>query len=210
MIRKDLAHDHVKSAIQHIAIREIPSKRNSVHYDLIYERVQYPPKYVISIACLLAFGSEPPSKSFNAVEAKNRLIKLGFTVVDNRMPNSEQVVSEDDEDTYPEGKEKYQTHKKYERNKVVIERVKRKRLAENGLLSCDVCGFDFVDKYGPAGNGFIEAHHKLPVSEMGENAKTLASDIALVCSNCHRMLHRGNSLRTINELKKMINQNSSS
>jgi len=40
------------------------------------------------------------------------------------------------------------------------------------------------------GRGFIQAHHTIPVSELRKESKTKVRDIALVCSNCHRMLHR--------------------
>jgi 5-methylcytosine-specific restriction protein A len=35
----------------------------------------------------------------------------------------------------------------------------------------------------------IEAHHILPLAQAGATTTRLA-DLALVCSNCHRMLHR--------------------
>jgi 5-methylcytosine-specific restriction protein A len=56
-------------------------------------------------------------------------------------------------------------------------------------LSCEVCAFDFARTYGKLGEGFIEAHHILPLAEAG-TATTKPADLALVCSNCHRMLHR--------------------
>jgi 5-methylcytosine-specific restriction protein A len=63
-------------------------------------------------------------------------------------------------------------------------------MAEKGDLSCDACGFSFYKKYGARGAGYIEAHHTKPISELNGRVKTSADDIALVCSNCHRMLHR--------------------
>jgi len=44
--------------------------------------------------------------------------------------------------------------------------------------------------YGELGRGFIEAHHTIAVSELYRGAKTKAKDIALLCPNCHRMVHR--------------------
>jgi len=59
---------------------------------------------------------------------------------------------------------------------------------------CQACGFDFASKYGvQLGEGFIEAHHLRPLSslEEGEVATyTVATDFAVLCSNCHRMIHR--------------------
>lgn len=45
-----------------------------------------------------------------------------------------------------------------------------------------------------------------PISEMAENEETKVEDIVLVCSNCHRMLHRKRPWLTINELKELLVQ----
>ena len=77
-------------------------------------------------------------------------------------------------------------------------------IQDTGKLVCDTCNFDFFEKYGKHGLGFIEAHHTVPVSELDGNTKTKITDLALVCSNCHRMLHRQKSTMAVAELKKMI------
>lgn len=68
--------------------------------------------------------------------------------------------------------------------------------------TCVVCAFDFGKTYGPHGFGFIEVHHLEPIS-LGER-KTKVEDLRPVCANCHRMLHRGEELLSINELKGII------
>ncbi|MGV9346354.1 HNH endonuclease [Streptomyces spiralis] len=52
-----------------------------------------------------------------------------------------------------------------------------------------MCGFDFSTVYGERGQGYIECHHVVPLHETGEGTKKLA-DLALICSNCPRMIHR--------------------
>jgi hypothetical protein len=55
------------------------------------------------------------------------------------------------------------------------------------------CGFNFAAVYGRRGAEFIEVHHLKPLSwtENGELRKTNPkTDMAVVCSNCHRMIHR--------------------
>ena len=70
---------------------------------------------------------------------------------------------------------------------------------------CQVCQFDFGVSYGSLGQGFIELHHLKPLSISHENIITTLSDVALVCSNCHRMLHRnGAKPISIDELRKII------
>ncbi len=60
---------------------------------------------------------------------------------------------------------------------------------------------DFKAVYGELGNGFAECHHKNPLSLRDENKKTELSDLAIVCSNCHRMLHRKRPWIKIETLK---------
>lgn len=58
----------------------------------------------------------------------------------------------------------------------------------NGRVLCECCKFDFFGRYGKHGEGYIEAHHRVFLST-GERL-TRPEDFALVCANCHRMLHR--------------------
>lgn len=108
------------------------------------------------------------------------------------------------EPTVIEGNTVLATHMRYERNSGFIRRIKQKALLENKMLNCEVCGFSFLETYGEAGEGFIEAHHKNPLHTVEGESKTSPNDIALVCSNCHRMLHRGNPIYSIDEMKKMM------
>ena len=52
------------------------------------------------------------------------------------------------------------------------------------------CGFDFEKTYGERGRDFIEVHHAVPVSELAAGQRLRMSDLRLLCSNCHRMVHR--------------------
>jgi predicted HNH restriction endonuclease len=113
-------------------------------------------------------------------------------------------VSEDDESSYPEGSAFFAVHRRLERDGELPTRAKEKRLAETGELACDVCSFSFTKAYGALGSGFIEAHHTVPVSALEGRRKTQLSELALVCSNCHRMLHRGARLLSVAELREVI------
>lgn len=112
--------------------------------------------------------------------------------------------SEDEESAYPEGSEAYRTHLVKERDPTLAARAKRKRLKETGNLKCEVCEFDFATEYGELGAGYIEAHHTTPVSKLDGTRKTKISELALVCSNCHRMLHRSNPLLDVESLRALI------
>ena len=40
------------------------------------------------------------------------------------------------------------------------------------------------------GDGFIEVHHLAPLFSDSQPRRTTLDDLLLVCSNCHRMIHR--------------------
>lgn len=111
------------------------------------------------------------------------------------------LFSINDAEAYPEGKKSFQKHKKSERSAKVIRIAKLNRLKKEGKLECEICTFNFTSRYGKLGEGFIEAHHTLPVTNMNENHQTKPEDLALVCSNCHRMLHRHIPLIDIKDFK---------
>lgn len=62
-------------------------------------------------------------------------------------------------------------------------------LSEGRELDCEVCNVNFEAKYGPRGRGYVEIHHVLPLSVSGPTLTSL-EDLALLCSNCHRMVHQ--------------------
>ena len=95
------------------------------------------------------------------------------------------------------------------RNSKIVQLAKAHALnTNNGRLKCECCSFDFLDFYGQIGITFIECHHKIHIST-GERI-TKIEDLALVCSNCHRMLHRrleDGNYHDIDSLKKVIIDN---
>jgi 5-methylcytosine-specific restriction protein A len=111
--------------------------------------------------------------------------------------------AEPDEEAFPEGKVLYRLHLVRERNPGVVERAKAVALDRHGRLACCVCRFCFAEAFGPLGEGYIEGHHTRPVSELGDGGATRPSEIALVCSNCHRMLHRRRPWLSVGELASL-------
>ena len=66
---------------------------------------------------------------------------------------------------------------------------------------------DFESIYGERGKGFIHVHHKDPLGGETDERDTRFEDLAMVCPNCHAMLHRGNDLLEPDELKNIIEKN---
>jgi predicted HNH restriction endonuclease len=131
-------------------------------------------------------------------------LKAPQTSVSTRNGITVDIATDKEESAFPEGKAKYKLHRTLERDNRIVELAKQRRLSQTGRLECDVCKFDFVRKYGTVGEGFIEAHHTVPVSELKGVCKTRISDLAMVCSNCHRMLHLRRPWLRLDELRQLV------
>lgn len=105
---------------------------------------------------------------------------------------------------FPEGKTVERIHKRRERNPKVISIAKDLYRKKNGKLTCQACGFDFEKVYGKIGVDYIEGHHIIPVSEMEDGHITKPEDIALLCSNCHRMVHKKRPWLKMKNLKTLV------
>jgi predicted HNH restriction endonuclease len=207
MIPKNLEKPHFSRAAREIDRTGIPARRESTRYELVIAGKRYPPKLVISLAAKIVSGKELAAKVFNAVEAKNYFIRRGFKVLDkSRNELLAKVVEEDELSEFPEGEANYRQHIHRERDTALARRAKAVRFAKTGDLRCDVCDFSFIKKYGALGFGYIEAHHTIPISQLDGKRKTKMSELALVCSNCHRMFHHGRTWLSIAELRKIIGQ----
>ncbi len=122
-----------------------------------------------------------------------------------RVLSKEEVLPDaSDEEEFSEGKILTGLHRRRERNSTLVNKKKRKILAKTGKLACEVCGFDFYITYGDLGKDYAECHHTVPLSTLMPEAITKLSDLAIVCANCHRMLHRSKKWLTIAELQKVI------
>lgn len=124
--------------------------------------------------------------------------------LDDPLAWAELLQTGDGADEAEEGSVTHRMHKRYERNRQLTERKKAKVFAAEGALRCECCKFDFSMRYGKLGEGYIEAHHKKPVFQMKPGEKTKLDDLALVCANCHRMLHRQINTLTIEDLASQI------
>ena len=71
---------------------------------------------------------------------------------------------------------------------------------------CQSCSFDFQKVYGEIGKEYIEAHHLIPMSELkkGETRTLTKKDFAVLCSNCHRMIHKLTDSSDLEKLKNLI------
>lgn len=109
------------------------------------------------------------------------LIRQSIAIIEN-LPLPEY------EEEFSEGKSATKVHIRRERSRKLRMELIALRLKQGGL-SCDLCATD-GSKFDPAmRESMFECHHIVPLSIIGET-KTKVKDMALLCANCHRLLHR--------------------
>jgi HNH endonuclease len=123
-----------------------------------------------------------------------------FVDVARAMPGA----SADDElsDVFPqyENRQLVASHLRRERSRLLASECKRR----DGYR-CQVCSIDFEKVYGNLGREFAEAHHLRPLSTLRGKSRTSLDDLATVCANCHRMLHRMRGVRgDLSKLRALV------
>ncbi len=99
-----------------------------------------------------------------------------------------------------EGRRRLVLHLQRERNQTVV-RNKKKQAAS---LDCEVCGFSFRRAYGSAASDYCEVHHLLPLSDVEHSTQTRIEDLAILCANCHRVVHLHNPPYTLTQVRGML------
>lgn len=107
----------------------------------------------------------------------------------------------DDDMSALEGQVKHRmvAHRRRERA-LRDEKIRQVRAAHpNGQLVCEVprCGFDFRERYGDLGEGYAQVHHRQLLADADKPVRTRLEDLAVVCANCHAMIHRGGKNRSL-------------
>ncbi|WP_078849848.1 HNH endonuclease [Streptomyces sp. NRRL F-5126] len=169
--------------------------------DITCRHPDYPGKptngNALDVEVMNAFLSRPAEMAEVARQIRNGLTSGEFQAL---LPEAE----EDDQDfSAPEGRLLIRRHRTRERDKGLRKRKIAAVLRQGRRLACEACGFDFETTYGPRGAGYIECHHVVPLHEAGEG-RTKLSDLALICANCHRMIHRRAPWPTPAELRSLI------
>ncbi len=89
-----------------------------------------------------------------------------------------------------EGQPLMRAHLARERSSILVEAKRRAFRSEHGMLRCEVCCVKESEFPSELSAACFEVHHLCPLSSLGGAAVTRLSDLAVVCANCHRMLHR--------------------
>jgi HNH endonuclease len=108
--------------------------------------------------------------------------------------------------TASEGNQTLAIHYRRERNRSLVEAKKRVVEAEKGYLACEVCEIDFRRLSPRYGLACCEVHHLRPLALGPIEEPTRLSDLAIVCSNCHRMIHRLAPPPTVARLRQELSE----
>ena len=103
-----------------------------------------------------------------------------------------------------EGNPRLVAHLRRERSAAIVKLKKAAVLKATGRLCCEACGFDFKEIYGDLGDGFCEVHHLHPLHMSDGKTKTELKDLAIICSNCHRIIHRTDPMPSVDKFAKQL------
>lgn len=113
-------------------------------------------------------------------------IKAGIAIVGSEpIPEVEQEL--------PEGRLLTALHMRRERNPKVRKMFLDARRPHG--LRCEVCDLTRPSLEISMQEAMFEAHHLVPLAEVGER-KTKLADLSLLCASCHRLIHRAMILRS--------------
>jgi 5-methylcytosine-specific restriction protein A len=101
-----------------------------------------------------------------------------------------------------EQERRFVSHRGRERALRVAKLEQARANSKDGHIRCEVrgCDFDFEAIYGSVAEGFAHVHHLRPLAEAASPRITKLEDLAVVCANCHAVIHRGGACRPIETL----------
>ncbi|WP_423192503.1 HNH endonuclease [Cupriavidus sp. H18C2] len=103
-----------------------------------------------------------------------------------------------------EGRILTRVHRVRERSRALVLAAKAAARKKYGRLCCEACGFDFEAEYGNRGANIIDVHHTRPLHSLAEGGITRLDELALLCANCHRVVHASRPWLSVEELAEII------
>lgn len=136
----------------------------------------------------------------------SRLEKAWVSHLKNlRKPDQRKAFVDHESAAFKEGK----SRKAFIRHRHREQKLRKAKIAQfrrcnKGRLFCEVkgCGFDFESVYGKLGRDYAQVHHLKPLANRSKPCWTKLDELAVVCANCHAMIHRGGKCRPLNGLIK--------
>jgi len=92
-------------------------------------------------------------------------------------------------------------HLRRERDPAIAQAKREAAQAADGRLQCEACGFATQVTFPGLGGEVCEIHHRLPLASASEAVDTHLEDLAVLCANCHRAIHRTNPLMSVEDFR---------
>jgi len=74
----------------------------------------------------------------------------------------------------------------------------------DGQLACEACGFLMTVAYPGLLGDICEVHHRQPLALVVEQVETRLEDLAILCPNCHRAIHRTEPLLSVEDFRSQF------
>jgi hypothetical protein len=100
-----------------------------------------------------------------------------------------------------EGEPRMFFHVRRERDSELADAKRQAVLALKDRLECEACGFAAQSTYPGLVGEVCEVHHRRPLAEVVEATITRLDDLAVLCANCHRAIHRTKPMLSVEEFR---------
>jgi hypothetical protein len=168
-------------------------KRSIAEALLLYAGGKSPSKETITDD-MFSKGSTITNSYFNALkealETCSQIERDGLKPSDDKINKYEMEEAANElQEGSEEGRQKLVSHFRRERSKalsLLAKRIARKKHPES-LLVCEICNSTPEKTYQ---EDIIEAHHRTPLSQLTGLSKVMPADLAMICPNCHRAVHK--------------------
>ena len=93
-----------------------------------------------------------------------------------------------------EGAPQLVLHLKRERDAGMVKAKLKAVEATTGCLACECCGFEAKYVFPNLSAPIVEVHHRAPLGTSAGVSKVTLKDLAILCPNCHRGIHRSGGM----------------
>ena len=132
--------------------------------------------------------------------------KIGRTYAYRAIASGRAAFAPDVDFSAVEGESRLLFHLRRERNVSLALAKRNLVLEQEGELVCEVCAFSSRGRYPGLGSEICEVHHRLPLSEAMGPRETKLEDLAILCPNCHRAIHKTIPLLSVEQFRlQMLN-----
>ena len=131
-------------------------------------------------------------------------LRNNWDCFDNNTKSFDEIATEDQVAADPilEGQPRLTKHYYRERDPTLRWRKLADMIRHDGL-SCECCN-DKAERYRGTPERMFEIHHKIPLANYDGERITQLHEVAVLCANCHRVIHATNPPRTIEDLRSEL------